>query len=63
MKHVLIIYFTKEVHVRKPHESCSRIRAGEGSPKKKDIKQIRKKTNICVKKEPQNSERNSVEKH
>ena len=31
--------FLKKVNVRKQHDSCSRIRVGEGSPKKKEIKQ------------------------
>jgi len=35
-------YFSKKVNVRKPHESCSRIRVGEGSPKKKEIEKMRK---------------------
>ncbi len=30
--------FSKKVHVRKPHDSCSRIGVREGSPKKKEIK-------------------------
>ena len=30
--------FPKKLHVRKPHESSSRIRVGEGSPKEKEIK-------------------------
>ena len=30
--------FPKKVHVRKPHDSCSRMRVREGSPKKKEIK-------------------------
>ena len=30
--------FPKKLHVRKPYESSSRIRVGEGSPKEKDIK-------------------------
>jgi len=30
--------FPKKVHVRKPHDSCSRIGVREGSPKKKEIK-------------------------
>ena len=29
--------FPKKVHVRKPHDSCSRIGVREGSPKKKEI--------------------------
>ena len=35
------IQFAKKVHVRKPHESFSRIRACDGSPKRKDIKLMR----------------------
>ena len=35
-------YFSKKAIVRKPHESCSRIRVGGGSPKKKEIENIRK---------------------
>ena len=30
--------FPKKLNVRKPHESCSRIRVGEGSPKEEEIK-------------------------
>ena len=30
--------FPKKVHVRKPHDSCSRMRVREGPPKKKEIK-------------------------
>ena len=30
--------FSKKVHVRKPHDSCSRIGVCEGPPKKKEIK-------------------------
>ena len=30
--------FSKKVHVRKPHDSCSRIGVREGPPKKKEIK-------------------------
>ena len=33
--------FSKKVHVRKPHESYSRIRAGNGPPNRKGIKQMR----------------------
>ena len=35
-------YFSKKANVRKPYESCSRIRVGEGSPKKKEIEKTRK---------------------
>ena len=31
--------FSKKVHVRKPHDSCSRIGVCEGPPKKKEIKE------------------------
>ena len=34
--------FPKKVHVRKPHDSCSRIGVREGSPKKKEINKKRK---------------------
>ena len=34
-------FFSKKVNVRKPYESCSRIRVGEGSPKKKEIEKRR----------------------
>ena len=30
--------FRKSVHVRKPHDSCSRTRVGEGSPENEKIK-------------------------
>ena len=32
------IKFSEKMDVRKPHDSCSRIRVGEGSPKTKEIK-------------------------
>ena len=40
--------FPKKVHVRKPHDSCSRIGVREGSPKKKEIE----KRGHYVKKHP-----------
>ena len=43
--------FPKKVHVRKPHDSCSRIGVCEGPPKKKEIKKRGK------------SEEQSFEKH
>ena len=42
-------YFSKKVNVRKPYESCSRMRVSEGSPKKKEIEQMRKHFNNTFK--------------
>ena len=36
--------------VRKPHDSCSRIRVGEGSPKTKENKQIGNLKNATLQK-------------
>ena len=43
-------YFSKKANVRKPYESCSRIRVGEGSPKDSKIKKMRKNIKITSKK-------------
>ena len=43
-------YFSKRANVRKPDESCSRIRVGEGSPEDSKIKKMRKHIKTTSKK-------------
>ena len=54
--------FAKKVHVREPHESCSIMRACVGSPKRKDINQMRTNSQEIFQKRSQKSDGTNVKK-